>query len=63
MGMITIDEKEYDFEKLSDDAKAQIANIHFADEGIARLQSQIAVYQTARSAYMFTLKKELETSQ
>ena len=60
MKTIIIDEKEYDVKKLSDNAKAQIANIHFVDEEIVRLQSQVAVYQTARSAYMFTLKKEVE---
>lgn len=63
MDTITIEDKEYKVESLTENAKAQIANIQFADQEIARLQSKIAVFQTARSAYMYTLKKELEAIQ
>ena len=51
MTKITIDEKEYDLENLSDDAKAQLASIQYVDAELLRLHAQIAALQTARIAY------------
>jgi len=51
MTTITIDNKEYDLDKLSDEAKAQIVSIQFVDAELQRVNAQAAVLQTARVAY------------
>ncbi len=56
---ITIDNKEYDLDKLSDDAKAQITSIQFVDGELQRLNAQAAVLQTARTAYAKELSELL----
>jgi len=59
MQKIKIDDKEYDFDKFSDEAKAQLASIQFCDQELARLQVQAAAYQTARMAYSKALNEIL----
>ena len=59
MAKITIDNVDYDTDKLSDDAKAQLVSIQFVDQELARLQAQAAALQTARMAYANALKDEL----
>jgi hypothetical protein len=59
MQKIKIDDKEYDFDKLSDEAKAQLASIQFCDQELQRLQAQAAAYQTARIAYAKALNEAL----
>jgi hypothetical protein len=51
MPSITIDNKNYDLDTLSDGAKAQLASIQFVDQELARLQAKSAAMQTARAAY------------
>mgnify|MGYP001321144550 CR=1 FL=1 len=60
MPKITIDEIEYNTEDLSDNGKAQLASLQFLEVQMNKLQSEIAVYQTARNSYMTALKAELE---
>jgi hypothetical protein len=48
MTTIKIDNKEYDVESLSEEAKAQLASIRFIDAEIERLKGHLAVMQTAR---------------
>ena len=55
MSLITIDEKEYDTDALSDEAKAQIVSLQFVDQELQRLSAQAAVLQTARVAYSKSL--------
>lgn len=62
MPKITIDDIEYNTEDLSDNSKAQVASLQFLETQMAKLNSEIAVYQTARNAYMVALKAELEKS-
>ena len=59
MTTITIDNIEYDTEKLSDEAKAQLASIQFCDQELQRLQAQAAAIQTARMAYAKALQSAL----
>jgi len=59
MTTITIDNKEYEFESLSDKAKGQLTNLQFVDSELARLQAKASVLQTARMAYSKTLQEEL----
>ena len=58
--VITIDKKRYSTEELSADAKAQIANLQFADRMIANIQSEIAVATTAKNAYSKALGQLLK---
>lgn len=61
MPTIKIDDKEYDFDQLSDNAKAQLASLQFVDAELQRLKSQTAVLQTARRAYAKALNDALTT--
>jgi hypothetical protein len=59
MTTIKIDNVDYDLDKLSDEAKAQLASIQFCDQELQRLQAQSAAYQTARMAYAKALQSAL----
>ena len=59
MTTINIDNIEYDTDKLSDDAKAQLVSLQFCDQELQRLQAQSAAYQTARMAYAKALQSAL----
>ena len=59
MPTITIDNKHYDLDTLSDEAKAQLASLQFCDQELQRLQAQAAAYQTARMAYAKALNDAL----
>ena len=59
MTTLKIDNTEYDLDSLSNEAKAQLASLQFVDQELARLQAQMAVLQTARSAYLNGLKSLL----
>ena len=56
---ITIDDKDYDLESLSNEAKAQLASMQFCDQELSRLQAQAAALQTARMAYAKALQELL----
>ncbi len=56
---VTIDNQEYETNTLSAEAKAQLSSLQFVDSEIARLQAQMAIYQTARNAYGKALKEIL----
>ena len=59
MPNIQIDNVDYDTDKLSDEAKAQLISLQFCDQELARLQAQAAAYQTARMAYAKALQAKL----
>jgi hypothetical protein len=61
MTIIKIDDKDYDTETLSDEAKAQIQSIQYVDQELAKLNAQAAVVQTARIAYAKALNDALGT--
>jgi hypothetical protein len=60
MPKITVDDIEYNTEDLSDNGKAQLASLQFLETQLSKLQGEIAVYQTAKIAYVNALKAELE---
>jgi len=60
MTLIKIDEKEYDLDKLSEEAKNQLTSIQYVDAELQRLSAQVAVLQTARIAYSRALNEALE---
>lgn len=57
--MITIDGSGYNVADLSDNARAQVANLRVTDAEIERLKQQLAIYQTARTTYARALSDEL----
>ncbi len=59
MAKITIDEKEYEVDDLSQEAKNQLQALQFVDQEVLRLQLQTAALQTARNAYGKALQKAL----
>ena len=60
MPNIKIDDIDYNTEDLSDNGKAQLASLQFLEVQMAKIKSEIAVYQTARNSYVAALKSELE---
>lgn len=62
MPTITIDNTDYDTENLTENGKAQLASLQFLEAQMNKLKAQIAVYQTARNAYVTALKNELAVS-
>lgn len=62
MPTINIDNVDYDTDKLSDEAKGQLVSLQFCEQELARLQAQLADYQTARMAYAKALQAALPTT-
>ena len=60
MPKITIDNKEYDTDSFSDNAKQQFSRLQFVQSEIVRLNALLAVSKTAQVAYTRALKEELE---
>ena len=58
---ITIDDKEYSLDSLSDNAKSQLANIQFVDQQIQQLNNEWAIADTARIGYQQALKREIKS--
>ena len=61
MPIIKIDDKDYDTDTFSEEAKAQLQSLQFVDQELAKLQAQAAVLQTARIAYTKALNDALGT--
>jgi hypothetical protein len=59
MQTITIDNKPYDLDQLSAEAKAQLQSLQFVEQELARLQAKTAAMQTARNAYAKALQAAL----
>ncbi len=59
MPNIKIDDKDYDLDTLSDEARAQLTSLQFVDAELQRLTAQTAVLQTARMAYSKALQAAL----
>lgn len=59
MAKVTIDGKDYDTDKLSAEANANIQNLQYTEQKIAELKRELAVVQTARTAYAHALKGSL----
>ncbi len=56
---VTVDDKEYKIEDMSDAAKAQLLNIQFVDGQIQQLTNEWAISDTARLGYTGALRGEL----
>jgi len=60
MTKVTIDDKEYETDDLSENAQAQLTSLQFANAEIQRLQALLAAMQTASNAYGKALQQELD---
>ena len=60
MANVNIDGKEYDFDSLTENQKAQLVSLKFVQDELKRLNGQLAVFKTAEAAYSKALKDELE---
>lgn len=56
---INLDNKEYDVENLSDQAKATVASLQFATTRMQELNNMQALLQRAKNSYCESLKKEM----
>lgn len=63
MPVVKIDEKDYDLDLLSEDAKAQLGMLQFVDTELERHSKQIAILQTARMGYSKALNEALAVNQ
>lgn len=59
MSHVTIDGRQFDLDTLSDEARQQAANIQVIDQEMARLKTQMLIYQTARNAFAVALQQAL----
>jgi len=60
MPKITVDGIEYNSEDLTDNGKAQLASLQFLEAQMKKIRAEIAVYETAKNAYIAALKSELD---
>jgi len=56
---VKINDKEYKLADLSNEAKAQLTNLHVCDAEIQRLKAKLAITETARIAYARALDAQL----
>ena len=59
MPKFKLDDIEYNSEDLTENGKAQLASLQFLEVQMNKLKSEIAVYETAKIAYVNQLKKDL----
>ena len=60
MEKITIDGQDYDLANASEEAKAQLRNLHFVNEQILQRNNELQIAQTAKIGYSRALKRELD---
>lgn len=56
---LKLDDKEYDVSDLSENARAQLTSLQFADEKLKELTNMQALLQRAKNSYVEGLKKEM----
>ena len=61
MAKVTIDDKEYETEDMTEDAQAQLMSLQFVNGEVQRLQAKIAAMQTASNAYSVALWNALKS--
>jgi len=60
MSTITIDEKEYEIEDMTDEQKSLVQAMNYCDAKIAETQNQLAALKTAKQAYVNDLGSRLK---
>lgn len=61
MPTIKIDDREFDTDELSPEARQQLEMLVAAENRLRELQRDLALVQTARNAYLSTLRAHLPT--
>ena len=59
MPEIKINDKSYDVDKLSENAKNQIASLRFVQSEIVRLNAKLAAFKTAEIAYSKAIEEAI----
>lgn len=59
---IKLDDKEYEVENLSDQAKATLASLNFATTKMQELNNIQALLQCAKNSYISSIKQEMVAS-
>ena len=62
MATDNLDEKKYDIESLSFEAKATVTSLEFLQSELQRANAKTAISKNAESAYVNPLKDELENN-
>mgnify|MGYP003125261922 FL=1 len=60
MSTITIDDKEYKIDNMSDEEKSLVQAMNYCDAKIAETQNQLAALKTAKQAYVNDLGSRLQ---
>jgi hypothetical protein len=55
----TIDGLDYQAESLSEKGQAQLRSLQFTEAQLQKLRNEVAVFETARGAYIAALKAEI----
>jgi uncharacterized protein involved in exopolysaccharide biosynthesis len=56
---LTIDGLDYQVESLSEKGQAQLRSLQFTETQLQKLRNEVAVFETARGAYLAALKAEI----
>ena len=56
---VKLDDKEYDVESLSDQARATLVSLNFTTARIQELSNMQALLQRAKNSYVDSLKREM----
>ena len=59
--IINVDGVEYSTEDLNNEAKAVVESLRFVEQEIVQTQARVAVLNTAKSAYINSLKAHLRS--
>ena len=54
---VTVDGVSFKLSALSEEARAQVANLQFVEAQIAELNAKLAVFHTARNSYQAALQQ------
>ena len=60
MSTITIDDKQYEIDKMSEEEKSLVQAMNYCDAKIAETQNQLAALKTAKQAYVNDLGARLQ---
>ena len=62
MTKVNINNKEYEYEELSENAKSQLNKIRYVQREVVKLKADLNVLRTAESVYYSDLIKEIDPS-
>ena len=60
MAKVTIDDKEYETDDMSENARSQLMSLQFVNGELPRLNAKLAAMQTAANAYSVALGEALK---